>query len=143
MDSLKQVIHKESSKENLNAKGLKPLGQTPQAKGLKENTPVHTQMQMSNGQQTKGELSKHRLKQMRLNAQIDEFLTQLFMDGMIRQEYWSFHAKACHTLGVPLCNQLAINARNGANSQRLYAYKIKGALQLKAQQEFYSTHNPA
>lgn len=130
------LFHKESSKEKLNTKGLKPIDQTPQAKGLKENTAVHTQMQMSNGQQTKGEHSAYRLQKMRKNSEIDSFLTQLLMEDMITSEYWNFHAKAVHVLGMNLCNQLAINARNGLNKQRLYAYKIKGALQLHYKREY-------
>lgn len=143
MHSLNEVIHKESSKEKLNAKGLKPLGIRPKAKELKENTAVNTQMQMSNGQQTKGEHSKYRLAQMRKNSEIDSFLNDLLIEGLINAEYWSFHAKACHALGLSLCNRLAINARNGMNSQRLYAYKIKGALQVHYKQQYdnQTTHS--
>lgn len=138
-ENIREVIHKESSKEKLNAKGLMPLGKTPQAKGLKEGITGQAQEQMSNAQQSKGENSRYRLEKMRKNSEIDSFLTQLLMEGMINQEYWSFHAKAVHTLGINLCNQLAINARNGANSQRLYAYKIKGALQVHFKAEYDRT----
>lgn len=128
--SLGEIIHKESSKEKQNAKGLLAIGQ-------KENTARHTQLQVANSQKDKT-LSKHRLAKLRINAEIDEFLHSLLLDGMIDEQYWPWHAKACHILGIPLCNRLAINARNGANSQRLYASKIKGALQLKAKRQYES-----
>jgi hypothetical protein len=137
MESLDEVFHKERSKENLKIKGLKPLDQRQNAKVPKEGSKHQGQMQMSNSQQTK-DLSKHRLSKLRSNAEIDEFLHNLLMEDMINDEYWNFHAKAVHTLGIARCNRLAINARNGYNKQSLYATKIKGALQLHAKQQFES-----
>lgn len=125
-----KIIHKESSKEKQKTKGLLAIGQ-------KENTPRATQLQVANVQQN-DTLSQHRLRKLRLNAEIDEFLTALLLEGMITEAYWPWHAKACHTLGIALCNRLAINARNGANSQRLYASKVKGALQLHYKRQFDS-----
>lgn len=142
MDSLNGFIHKERSKENLNAKGLKPLGYRPQAKELKEGSTGDTQQQMSNEQQTKGEQSKYRRAKQRQNAEIDNFLHQLLMEGLINSEYWNFHAKAAHTLGISFCNRIAINARNGLNSQRLYAHKIKGALELHYKQSYEAQTDP-
>lgn len=137
MDSLNEVIHKESNKEKQKSKELKAIG-------LKENSTSLIQRQLSNEQQTKDKsISKHRLKKQRLNSEIDQYLNSLLIEGMITQQYWNFHAKACHVLGVALCNQLAINARTGLNSQRLYAFKIKGAMQLHHKQLFESMDDSA
>lgn len=136
-ESIGDIIHKESSKEKLKTKSLKPLGKTPQAKGLKDFTDTSQQLQMSNEQRTKGEqLTAYRLKKLRINSEIDRFLHDLLIDGLINQSYWSFHAKAVHTLGIQFCNMIAINSRNGTNPQKLYAFKIKGALQVYHKQQF-------
>lgn len=129
--SIRDIIHKERSKEKPKTKGLKALDQRPQAKGLKEGSTVQSQMPMSNEQQTKGEqLSKYRLEKLRKNSEIDNYLYGLLNENLINIEYWSFHAKAVHTLGINFCNMLAINARNGSKPQQLYAFKIKGAMQV-------------
>jgi hypothetical protein len=128
-ESIGQVFHKESNKENLNTKGLMPLGQRPEANELKEGSKGRRQMQIAYGQ-TDQSLSKHRLAKLRLNAEIDQFLDNLTDEGMVSEAYRNFHAKACHVLGLQRCNRIAVNARNGINSERLYAAKIKGALQL-------------
>ena len=137
-ESLGSIIHKESSKEKLKTKGLKPLDQRPQAKGLKEGSTGQSQMPMSNEQQTKGEqpLSKHRLEKLRKNSEIDQFLFKLMEMNLINEAYWSFHAKAVHTLGISFCNRLALNALNGRTPQQLYAVKIKGAMQVHYKQIF-------
>lgn len=127
-EQIGKIIHKESSKEKQKTKGLLAIGQ-------KENTLHAAQLQVANVQQDNTP-SQHRLRKLRLNAEIDEFLTGLLLEGVITEAYWPWHAKACHTLGVQVCNRLAINARNGANSQRLYAAKIKGALQLQAKRAY-------
>ncbi len=142
-ESIGQIIHKESLiKEKLKTKGLKPLGKRKDYR-LKENTAVETQTQMSNVPQTKGEqanrsLSSYRLEKLRLNAEIDAYLEQLLRENMINQEYYSFHAKAVHTLTLTVCRNIYLNALNGSQPQRLYAYKIKGAMQLQAKQLYDS-----
>lgn len=127
-ESLQTFFHKESNKEKLKTKGLLSIGQ-------KENTLHRTQMQVANDKEVKT-LSKHRLTKLRQNAEIDEYLLNLMAEGMIDEQYLPWHAKACHRLGIQTCNRLAINARNGANSQRLYASKIKGALLLQSKREY-------
>lgn len=134
-ESIGRIFHKESSKEKLKTKGLMPLGKR-KGERLKENTKVHSQMQMPNVQQTKGEqhinreLSSYRLEKLRKNAEIDSFLEQLLTENIINKDYFAFHAKAIHTLGLPACRKIYIQSLNGETPQRLYAYKIKGALQL-------------
>lgn len=136
-ESIGSFIHKESSKEKLKTKGLKPLDQRQQTKGLKENSTGKSLMQTSIEQQTKGEhLSKHRLEKLRKNSEIDQFLFKLMEMGLINEAYWSFHAKAIHTLGIQFCNRLAINSLNGTTPQKLYATKIKGAMQVHYKQIF-------
>lgn len=140
-ETIGEVFHKKGTQKNLNAKGHMPLGQRPQAKGLKEGTTPPAQMQMSNGQQPEP-ISKHRLRKQRLNAEIDSFLTNLLNEGMINEQFWNFHAKACHLLGLQTCNRIAVNARNGANSQRLYAFKIKGAMQQHLKNKYDELSTP-
>jgi hypothetical protein len=95
-------------------------------------------MQTPNAQHAEGtkHLSKYRLEKLRKNSEIDHFLFKLMELGLINEQYWAFHAKAIHTLGVQFCNRLAINALNGKTPQQLYAVKIKGALQVHYKEQF-------
>ena len=103
---------------------------------LTEKLEEHQNRQKSIGQQelAKRERSK---KQMR-NIEIDEHLHGWVMEGLVNPDYATWVAKACHTLGLETCNRLAINARNGKAPQRLFSSLLKGHLNLKAKQDYYS-----
>lgn len=71
-----------------------------------------------------------------INFEIDEYLYQLVSEGMITEQFMPYFAKACHVLGISTVNRLKINAINGNDRQKLFAYKIKGALQLHYKREY-------
>lgn len=75
----------------------------------------------------------------RKNAELDQYLLSLLMEGIIDEAFWKWHAKAIHTLGLSTYNRIVIVARDGDHPTKLLSYMVKGALQLKAKQQFYST----
>ena len=78
----------------------------------------------------------------RKNAEIDEFLMQLLMTGLIDEAYWKFHTKCVHTLGLQQYNQLVVEARSGRIPKNLLAFKLKGAMELHFKKQLYrEKHN--
>lgn len=73
----------------------------------------------------------------RKNAEIDEYLLQLLMDGLIDEAYWKFHTKCVHTLSLTKYNQLVIEARAGRIPKNLLAFKLKGAMELHFKKKLY------
>lgn len=71
-----------------------------------------------------------------INFEIDEYLYQLISEGMVTEQFLPYFAKACHVLGISTVNRLKINAMNGKDRQKLFAYKIKGALTLHFKREY-------
>lgn len=135
VDSLSEVIHKKEAKK-LKAKGqlpVEPMDSSTDVLGYhsrQEPTEQGSIEQPFNSQKAaKAERSRTQMK----NFQIDEYLQELVMSGMINERFVPFYAKACHKLGVSKVNQLKINTLASPklkDKQRLFAYKVKGALQL-------------
>ncbi len=89
--------------------------------------------------QKEGILDPDRNLLARKNAEIDDFIRILVLDGMIDVNFTAWHAKCIHLLGMQEYNQILIQAR-GADANKppqLFAFKLKGALQLQAKREFY------
>lgn len=73
----------------------------------------------------------------RKNAEIDEYLIGLVMEGIVDENYWKFHTKAVYLLGLDKYNQMVIEARDGRKPQNLLAFKIKGAIELHYKRKLY------
>lgn len=129
------VIHKESSKENKRTKAL----------SLKDKS-----FKIPHTQSKDNSKSDERLKpfsftaqkvQSRLNAtrnaEIDDYLISLLMEDIIDEAYWKFHTKCVYTLGLQQYNQLLVEARSGRNPKHLFAFKLKGAIELHYKKQIY------
>lgn len=135
-ESIQNLIHKKEPKK-LKAKGLLPIGQKDyRTIGLGYHSRQEANQQMAGEQMDKSEAKVLRTRTQLKNFEIDQYLYLLINEGMIDENYIPFYAKACHTLGIPTVNRLKINAVNGQYKQKLFAYKVKGALQLHFKQEF-------
>lgn len=135
-DSIGEVIHKKVAKK-LKAKGLSPV--VPMANspiGLEYHTRQEPTEQGSVEQPDTRQLDVTRTRNQRINHDIDEFLEQLLRDEMIDERFVPFYAKACHKLGINTMNRLKVNSLNGRDRQKLFAYKVKGALQSQAKREY-------
>lgn len=150
-ESLGSIIHKESSKEKHKSKGysLMAKGIRLRAKGsniadavkpdfnlLEAAQEADEQRQLAIADQANKELSSYRLEKLRHNAEIDLFLDQLLTNKLIAPAFRNFHAKAIHTLTLTVCQRLAIESVSGRSPQMLYAYKVKGAMQLHYKQAY-------
>ena len=137
-EQIGNLFHKEKeAKRKLKTKGLSPvvpmdnssigLGyhsrQEPIAPGVEDLTDTRPK-------------DVARTRNQLLNHQIDEYLYQLITEGMIDERFVPFYAKACHALGINTINRLKVNAYNGNDKQKLFAYKVKGAMQLYYKQEY-------
>jgi hypothetical protein len=136
--SINEVIHKKVTKK-LKAKGLSPV--VPMANspiGLGYHSRQEAIQQGSVEQPDTRQPDQARTRNQRINHDIDEYLEQLISSEMIDESFVPFYAKACHKLGISTINRLRLNALNGTNPQKLFAYKVKGALQSQAKREFES-----
>lgn len=129
-----QFIHKERSKEKQIVKSYKLLDKKNSKKPIEGST-QQIELSTPNRQQTNSEhinreLSSHRLVKLRKNAEIDNFLEQLLRENIISLDYKAYHAKAIHTLGIVECQRIYFNVIGYPTPQKLYSFKIKGALQL-------------
>lgn len=150
-ESIGSFIHKESSKEKQKSKAysLMAKGKSLKAKGssvaqavkpdfnlLEAAHQAKAERQLAIEEQANKDLSSYRLEKLRANAAIDQFLDQLLTNELIAPSFRNFHAKAIHTLSLTVCQRLAIEAVNGRTPQKLYAYKVKGAMQLHYKQVY-------
>lgn len=145
MDSLDKLIHKEKNQkkttdkrsvvDSLSDSSTVVKGSTP-VKSLPEQLEEHQNRQLSRGQKGLAEREKS-LKRER-NIMIDEHLHGWLMEGLVNPDYATWVARACHTLGLETVNRLAINARNGKQPQRLFSSLLKGHMNLKAKQDYFS-----
>jgi hypothetical protein len=135
--NLAEVFHKESSKEN----------KRPKALSLKDKSfsRVAKQSPKRNSESDEGQKSQAQKVQTRLNArrnaEIDDFLIALVMEGIIDEDYWKFHTKCVYTLGLDRYNTLLIEARAGRTPKNLFAFKLKGALELHYKKQIYKSEN--
>jgi hypothetical protein len=138
IESINEVIHKKEAKK-LKAKGLSPIDPLAHRTiGLGYHTSQAATEQASEDPLPDPLSAQVRTRNQRINFDIDSFLEQLIMAEMIDERFVPFYAKACHQLGLATVNRLQINALNGKNPQKLFAYKVKGALQSQAKREFES-----
>ncbi len=130
------VIHKESSKENKRPKALslkdKSFSKISHTQS-KDNSKSDERLKpfSSTAQKVQSRLNA------RKNAEIDDFLISLLMEDVIDEAYWKFHTKCVYTLGLQQYNQLLVEARSGRNPKHLFAFKLKGALELHYKKQIY------
>ncbi len=119
------IIHKKKeAKKKQKAKGQLPIGS-------REGSTQSNQRQEKSATGVAERLAaKERIRNQILNQEIDRFLNTLFNEGIASEKFGAWYAKCCHQLGIKEVNRLAVNARNGNDPQRLFSYKLKGALQL-------------
>lgn len=137
-ESLEQIFHKEKeAKRKLKAKGLSPIEPM-------DNRTIglgYHSRQVANAPEVIDPLDTRqkdvaRTRNQLKNFEIDEYLYQLITEQMIDERFTPFYAKACHILGIQTINRLKVNAMNGNDRQKLFAYKVKGAMLLYYKQEF-------
>lgn len=137
LQSIGEVIHKERSKEN----------KRPKALSLKDKSfKIHQSNDNGNSESNIRPKSEVERTQTRLNArknaEIDDYLISLLMEGIIDEAYWKFHTKCIYTLSHERYNTLVVEARSGRNPKHLLAFKLKGALELHYKKKVYrDTHN--
>jgi hypothetical protein len=141
LESIDNIIHKEKEpKRKLKTKGLLSIGQldyrTVGKNSTSENKTQQAKVTEVTTLQDNRNINIATTRNQMLNYQIDEFLEELLMDKMISEQFLPFYAKACHKLGITTVNRLRVNALNGNDKQKLFAYKVKGALQIYYKREF-------
>jgi hypothetical protein len=130
------VIHKESSKENKRSKALSHKDKSFSKiahPNVNDNSKSYERLKPSStlAQKTQTRLNARR------NAEIDDFLISLLMEDIIDEAYWKFHTKCIYTLGLECYNQLLVEARSGRTPKNLFAFKLKGALELHYKKQIY------
>ena len=134
-ESLQDIFHKEKeAKRKLKTKGQSPIDPL-------DNRTIglgYHSRQVPNAPEVEGQEDSRlaRTRNQLKNFEIDEYLYQLINEGMIDEKFTPFYAKACHVLGISTINRLKVNAYNSNDKQKLFAYKVKGALQLYYKQEY-------
>lgn len=103
---------------------------------ITEQLAEHQSRQKSIGQEALAQRERSRKRER--NIEIDERLHGWVMEGLVNPDYASWVARCCHVLGLDTANRLAINARNGKQPQRLFSSLLKGHMNLKAKQDYYS-----
>lgn len=134
--NLAEVFHKESSKENKRPKALSLKDKSFRvAKDVSKDNSKSDERPKPQAQQAQTRLNARR------NAEIDDFLISLVMEGIIDEAYWKFHTKCVYTLGLDRYNQLLIEARAGRTPKNLFAFKLKGSLELHFKKQIYKSEN--
>ena len=146
-ESVGKVIHnKKEAKKKQEANSLSPKDLLTN-RTIGEGSTEYINRQMSDAPEGEGQQDNRSDKPSRTrnqikNFQIDELLYGMIDEGLIDAKYMGFFAKACHQLGTQKVNMIAINSRNGLTPQKLFAYKIKGALSLHYKRQFNQLNNP-
>lgn len=137
--SIREVIHKKSNQKKQKVKGQLPNGLLDNRTIGEGSTQKPTSQEViepyADVQSDKG-VNVPQTRNQRINFEIDEFLYGLELEGLIQTQYVAWYAKACHNLGISTVNRLAINARNGKEPTKLFAYKVKGALTTHFKRQF-------
>jgi hypothetical protein len=141
IESIDQVIHrkKEPKKET---KDIRSIGNRTVAKSSTQILLVNSQLNNNSTHKSIGQqdaITKARRHAALKNAEIDEYLNDLVIEGMLHPNFISWGAKCIHTLGLQKVNIIVINARNGNDRQRLLAVKLKGAMQLHFKRQYFET----
>lgn len=134
IQSIGEVIHKESTKENKRFKRSKALSHKDRVAHM--SRPKITDERKKVSSKASSTLTL-RSAAAELNCRIDEYLVDLLMRDLIDEEYWKFHTKCMHQLGLARYNLLVIESVDGRNPKHLLAYKLKGALELDAKKQQY------
>lgn len=145
VESINKLIHKEKNQKKTTDKRSIDYSTTDNSSIVQGSTPVkslpeqlaeHQNRQKSIAQKRLGD--RERSLQRERNIAIDEHLHGWVMEGLVNPDYVGWVARCCHTLGLETANRLAINARNGKYPQRLFSSLLKGHMNLKAKQDYYS-----
>lgn len=145
-ESFAQIIHKKKeAKKKQKTQGQSPIEQLDN-RTIGEGSTIEINSQEPITQEVEGQLDNRqeriaRTRNQVINFEIDEFLFNLLNEGLIVVDFMAYYAKACHTLGIPMMNRLAINSRNGTTPQKLFAYKVKGALTLHYKRVYYNDNS--
>ena len=145
VESIGEVIHKEKNQKKTT--DIRPTDYSPldissivqgstTVKSLPEQLEEHQNRQKSIGQQALDQRERSRKREQ--NIMIDESLHGWVMEGLVNPDYATWVAKCAHVLGIDTVNRLAINARNGKQPQRLFSSLLKGHMNLKYKQDYYS-----
>lgn len=132
-----EIFHKERSKENKRSKGSKG------SKALSLKVRVARLSSPKRTDESKEERPKARQQSLNSrasaakNAKIDEYLLDLLMRDLIDEDFWKFHTKAMHQLGMNKYNSLYLESLDGRNPKHLLAYKLKGAIDFDAKKQMY------
>lgn len=134
-ESLGEIFHKESSKENQKVKRSKALSH-------KERISHSSSIKITDESQKKVSLKDQTSLTLRSagaerNARIDDILLELLMNNLIDEDYWKFHTMCMHKLGIQKYVSIVNDARNGRNPKHLLSYKLKGALEFAKKREMY------
>ena len=127
-----EVFHKERSKENKRSKALSLKDKRYRVANERPNR----NSKSDERQKTLAERTQTRLNARR-NAEIDDYLIALLMEGVIDEAYWKFHTKCIYTIGLDKYNALLVESRSGRNVKHLLAFKLKGALELHFKKQIY------
>lgn len=149
MQDLHEIVKlkEKEAKRKQKVKGLMPIGLTDK-RTIGEGSTQHYDNQMPIAPEV-NDLHDHRLKKKaRLtrqlkNFEIDEFLFICSNQGLIATGFEAYFAKACHTLGLERIARLKHQSLEGREPQKLFAYKVKGALQLHFKRIYDNESNGA
>lgn len=77
--------------------------------------------------------------------EIDNYVMNLVIEGLVAEEYFQRAAKVCTVLGLQYVNRMVLQVRNatcdpnkGQSKQKLLAWKMNGALQLHYKRILFS-----
>jgi hypothetical protein len=133
-----QLFHKE--KKQKKTEGNRSIGNRTVAKGSTHISNVNSLHHNLLDSKSIGKRQEQGSQQRRAaaikNAEIDEFIQNLIMEGIVDEKFFAWTAKCIHTLGLVKVNSIVVNARNGKNPQRLLSFKLQGALQVHFKRQF-------
>lgn len=138
-ESIGDIFHKrkEAKEKTVEQKTInhRPLDNSTIVEGSTPSNDSKTQKNSSNRQKSPSVTSRKKALEA---AEIDSFLDDLVIEGLLVDEFVPWAAKACYTIGVMKMNRLAIKARSGRQPQKLFAYMVNGAVRLEQKRLFYS-----
>lgn len=126
---------RKEAKEN---KRQKPIAYRTVAKGSTHISIVNSQHNNIIDNKSIGKQAAGKRSAAIKNAEIDEYIRTLVMEGIVDQRFTAWVAKCIHTLSLRTVNELVVNARNGNDKQKLLAYKLNGALRLHHKNKYES-----
>ena len=140
MDHIAKIIHKEKEpKRNTEGKALSHKERKVRVARMSTNDKDKSKDKQKTGAKSSKDASQtdeNRVRS-RKNAEIDTALLRLLMDDMIDKPYWKFHTKCAHVLGLQYYIQLANESRDGRKPKNLFAFKLKGAIELHYKEQLY------